>query len=363
MGSVQRADSVREEPARSKFRDIIEGVTMKREVDEATGLKGTVVIEHKEDLHPQIVIVGDEERSGRELLRFRPARTSSLRRRRQDSRRRPARQDAAQDREDQGHHRRSAARGRIVRSAPAEGRGRDREDRWHRRLRRQRPRQAQLILKDPETGAEEEHLIPLGKHVIVFKGDFVKKGQQLTEGPVVPHEILEVCGPQELQEHLVNEVQEVYRLQGVRSTTSTSRSSSARCCARCASPIRATPSFLWGEQIDKLDFEEENTQRREEGRQAGRSAARCCSASPRPRWKPTASSRAASFQDTTRVLTEAATLGKVDYLRGFKENVIMGHLIPAGTGFPAVREIKLVELGEQVGAPLIEEPEAQPALG
>src|SRR2546423_11485010 len=72
-----------------------------------------------------------------------------------------------------------------------------------------------LILKDPETGAEEEHLIPLTKHIIVFKGDFVKKGQQLTEGPIVPHEILEVCGPQELQEHLVNEVQEVYRLQGV----------------------------------------------------------------------------------------------------------------------------------------------------
>ena len=72
---------------------------------------------------------------------------------------------------------------------------------------------------------------------------------------------------------------------------------------------------------------------------------------------------AASFQDTTRVLTEAATLGKVDRLRGFKENVIMGHLIPAGTGFPAVREIKLVELGEQVGTSLMDEPEAQPALG
>ena len=69
------------------------------------------------------------------------------------------------------------------------------------------------------------------------------------------------------------------------------------------------------------------------------------------------------FQDTTRVLTEAATLGKVDHLRGFKENVIMGHLIPAGTGFPAVREIKLVELGEQVGTSLMDEPEIQPALG
>ena len=89
-----------------------------------------------------------------------------------------------------------------------------------------------IIVTRPETGAEEEHLIPLGKHIIVFKGDFVKKGQQLTEGPVAPHEILDVCGPQELQEHLVNEVQEVYRLQGVKSTTSTSRSSSARCSAR-----------------------------------------------------------------------------------------------------------------------------------
>src|SRR5262249_37754848 len=72
-----------------------------------------------------------------------------------------------------------------------------------------------IVIKELQTGVEEEHLIPIGKHVIVFKGDYVKKGQQLTEGPIVPHEILDVCGPQELQEHLVNEVQEVYRLQGV----------------------------------------------------------------------------------------------------------------------------------------------------
>ncbi len=89
-----------------------------------------------------------------------------------------------------------------------------------------------LIIRDASTLAEEEHLIPLSKHLIVYKGDVVKKGQQLTEGPVVPHEVLEVCGPQDLQEYLVNEVQEVYRLQGVESTTSTSRSSFARCCAR-----------------------------------------------------------------------------------------------------------------------------------
>src|SRR5258705_5762543 len=72
-----------------------------------------------------------------------------------------------------------------------------------------------IVIKDQQTAVEEEHLIPIGKHVIVFKGDYVKKGQQLTEGPIDPHEILDICGPQELQEHLVNEVQEVYRLQGV----------------------------------------------------------------------------------------------------------------------------------------------------
>ncbi len=72
---------------------------------------------------------------------------------------------------------------------------------------------------------------------------------------------------------------------------------------------------------------------------------------------------AASFQDTTRVLTEAATLGKVDYLRGFKENVIMGHIIPAGTGFPEVREIKLIEKGEPVGASVMEDAEVLPAIG
>ena len=95
-------------------------------------------------------------------------------------------------------------------------------------------------------------------------------------------------------------------------------------------------SLLWGDQIDELDFEEENETCREDGRQAGRSAA----SAPRNHEGFTGNRQlhfsAASFQDTTRVLTEAATLGKIDRLRGFKENVIMGHLIPAGTGFPSI---------------------------
>ena len=146
------------------------------------------------------------------------------------------------------------------------------------------------LVKDQQTGAEEEHLIPIGKHIIVFKGDFVKKGQQLTEGPVDPHEILEICGPQELQEHLVNEVQEVYRLQGVTINDKHIEIIVRQMLRKVRITEPGDTTFLWGEQIDKLEFEEENERVEEDGRQARRSAARCCSASPRPRSKPKASS-------------------------------------------------------------------------
>ena len=121
-------------------------------------------------------------------------------------------------------------------------------------------------------------------------------------------------------------------------------------------------SLLWGDQIDQLDFEAENATVVEEGGKPAE-APPVLLGITKASLETESFISAASFQDTTRVLTEAATLGKVDYLRGFKENVIMGHIIPAGTGFPAVREIKLVELGEQVGTSLVDEPEVQPALG
>jgi DNA-directed RNA polymerase subunit beta' len=219
-----------------------------------------------------------------------------------------------------------------------------------------------LILKDPETGAEEEHLISLTKHIIVFKGDFVKKGQQLTEGPVVPHEILEVCGPQDLQEHLVNEVQEVYRLQGVEINDKHIEIIVRQMLRKVKITDPGDTSLLWGDQVDRLDFEAENTKVVEQGGKPAE-ATPVLLGITKASLETDSFISAASFQDTTRVLTEAATLGKVDRLRGFKENVIMGHLIPAGTGFPAVREIKLVELGEQVGTSLVDEPEMRPALG
>jgi DNA-directed RNA polymerase subunit beta' len=346
-----------------EFRDMIAGVTIKRDVDEATGLMGTVIIEHKEDLHPQIIIVGDKKevlanysipagahviveegqkiRAGALLAKTprKVAKTKDItgglpRVAELFEARRP--KDAAEI---------AKIDGIVEMGGTVRGKRR-------------------LILKDPETDSEEEHLIPLTKHIIVFKGDFVKKGQQLTEGPVVPHEILEVCGPQDLQEHLVNEVQEVYRLQGVEINDKHIEIIVRQMLRKVKITDPGDTNLLWGDQVDRLDFEAENNRVVEQGGKPAE-ATPVLLGITKASLETDSFISAASFQDTTRVLTEAATLGKVDRLRGFKENVIMGHLIPAGTGFPAHREIKLVEKGEPIGAALAEErePEMQPAIG
>ena len=204
-----------------------------------------------------------------------------------------------------------------------------------------------LLVRDETTGDEEEHLIPMGKHVVVFQGDHVHKGQQLTEGPVVPQEVLEVCGPQELQEYLVNEVQEVYRLQGVEINDKHIEIIVRQMLRKVRITDPGDTDFLWSEQVEKHAFQDVNQQAMAEGK-------RPAEASPvllgitKASLETESFISAASFQDTTRVLTDAATLGRIDYLRGFKENVIMGHLIPAGTGFNMYRHIKLVPLAEPV---------------
>ena len=193
----------------------------------------------------------------------------------------------------------------------------------------------------------------------MFKGDFVKKGQQLTEGPVVPHEILDVCGPQELQEHLVNEVQEVYRLQGVTINDKHIEIIVRQMLRKVRITEPGDTSFLCGEQIDKIAFEAEN-------QRVDKMGGKPAEAQPvllgitKASLETESFLSAASFQDTTRVLTEAATMGKVDSLRGFKENVIMGHIIPAGTGYEHHRKVQLQPLVEELPVeepnPLIDEP-------
>jgi DNA-directed RNA polymerase subunit beta' len=346
-----------EKAGKVRFVDIIEGVTMKQEVDETTAQEAMVIIEHKEDLHPQIVILNDKGEpsanypipSGAHivvnegdkivagtLMAKTPRKTSKTK----DitgglprvaelfEARRP--KDAAEISKIDG----------IVDFGPS--------------VRGKRT----ILIKDPQTSVEEEHLIPIGKHVIVFKGDFVKKGQQLTEGPVDPHEILDICGPQELQEHLVNEVQEVYRLQGV-----TINDKHIEIIVRqMLRKVRVTEPgdtvFLWGEQIDKIEFEKENSRVEKMGGKPAE-AQPVLLGITKASLETESFLSAASFQDTTRVLTEAATMGKVDYLRGFKENVIMGHIIPAGTGYMTHRRVDLKPLVEALP---VEETEALPIL-
>ena len=210
-----------------------------------------------------------------------------------------------------------------------------------------------MVVKDIHTSVEEEHLIPIGKHIIVYKGDFVKKGQQLTDGPVVPHEILDVCGPHELQEHLVNEIQEVYRLQGVTINDKHIEIIIRQMLRKVRITEPGDTLFLWSEQIDKLVFEEENNRVEKMGGKPAE-AAPVLLGITKASLETESFLSAASFQDTTRVLTEAATMGKFDYLRGFKENVIMGHIIPAGTGYDLHRNIKVKML--------VEVPEDEPTV-
>jgi DNA-directed RNA polymerase subunit beta' len=340
-----------EKAGRVEFKDILEGVTMKRETDETTKLVGTVIIEHKEDLHPQIAIVdeagavvaaysipagahievkdGEKVRAGQRMAKTprKVTKTKDItgglpRVAELFEARRP--KDAAEIAKIDG----------IV---DLQGNVRGKK---------------KLVIKDAETGAEEEHLIPLSKHLIVYKGDTVKKGQQLTEGPVVPHEILEVCGPQELQEYLVNEVQEVYRLQGVEINDKHIEIIVRQMLRKVKITEPGDTSFLWGEQIDRMAFEEENKEIEGKGGKPAE-ATPVLLGITKASLETDSFISAASFQDTTRVLTDAATLGKIDKLQGFKENVIMGHLIPAGTGFSAYRKIKLLHLGEPVGDPLV----------
>jgi DNA-directed RNA polymerase subunit beta' len=165
-----------------------------------------------------------------------------------------------------------------------------------------------------------------------------------------------VCGPQELQEHLVNEVQEVYRLQGVTINDKHIEIIVRQMLRKVRITEPGDTTFLWGEQVDKLEFEEENVR-------VDKMGGKPAEAQPvllgitKASLETESFLSAASFQDTTRVLTEAATRAKVDYLRGFKENVIMGHIIPAGTGFDNHRKVHLKPLVEVPDEP---EPQAEP---
>ncbi|MFH1752545.1 MAG: DNA-directed RNA polymerase subunit beta', partial [Candidatus Omnitrophota bacterium] len=200
-------------------------------------------------------------------------------------------------------------------------------------------RQRRVIVKS-STGMKKEYIIPHGKHLNVYKGDIVTSGQQLIDGPIVPQDILRVSGDKMLQEYLVNEVQEVYRLQGVKINDKHIEVIVRQMLKKVKIEDPGNTSFLIDQQVDKFRFQEENMRViKKNGKPA--SATPILLGITKSSLTTESFISAASFQETTRVLSEAAASGKRDKLYGLKENVIMGHLIPAGTGFSAHREIVL----------------------
>ncbi|MCX5742083.1 MAG: DNA-directed RNA polymerase subunit beta', partial [Proteobacteria bacterium] len=194
------------------------------------------------------------------------------------------------------------------------------------------------VLIVPEHGDPAEYLIPKGKHLSVREGDRVRAGEALMDGPANPHDILKVLGERALAKYLVDEIQEVYRLQGVRINDKHIEAIVRQMLRRVNVSDPGDTNFLVDEHVERHIFEEENERVLLAGGQPAKGDALLLGIT-----KASLSTEsfisASSFQETTKVLTEASINGKVDYLRGLKENVIMGRLIPAGTGLGAYKRL------------------------
>jgi DNA-directed RNA polymerase subunit beta' len=194
------------------------------------------------------------------------------------------------------------------------------------------------VLVVPEVGDPSEYLIPKGKHLSVREGDRVRAGEALMDGPANPHDILKVLGERALAKYLVDEIQEVYRLQGVRINDKHIEAIVRQMLRRVSVSDPGDTNFLLEEHVEKHIFEEENERVIVAGGQPAKGDALLLGIT-----KASLSTEsfisASSFQETTKVLTEASINGRVDYLRGLKENVIMGRLIPAGTGLGAYKRL------------------------
>ncbi len=343
------------------FREMIPGVTVKREMDDATGQIATVVIEHKEDLNPLIEIHEAPTRSKSERALDMAVRkgkliaTYSI-------------PTGAQIVVNQGD---VISPGALLAKTPRQAS--KTQDitgglpRVAELFEARRPKEAaemakidgivsvggtvrakkKLIVTDEDNDLEEEHLIPHGKHIIVQPDDYVLKGQHLTEGAADPHEILEILGPNALQEYLLSEIQKVYRLQGVTINDKHIETIISQMLRKVRITDPGDSEFFWGEQIDRQDFMDENERLIEAGGKPAEGEPILLGIT-KASIETESFISAASFQETTRVLTDAATLGKKDLLKGFKENVIMGHLIPAGTGLPKYRRLRINTLGAEL---------------
>jgi DNA-directed RNA polymerase subunit beta' len=326
---------------RIALRDVIEGVTMREEVDEVTGLAQKVIVEHqREELQPRIsvkdesnhtifkcllpagahLMVSDGQMvSAGEVIAKMPRETTKTK---DITGGLPRVAELFEAR----HPKEAAVISEIdgrVELPPGYVKG-----------------MRKVIIRN-ENGSFKEYLVHRGKHLNVLEGDEVKAGEPLMDGPIDPHDILDVLGEQELQSYLVNEIQQVYRLQGVQINDKHIEVIVRQMLKRVRIESVGDSPFLLGEHVNKVEFQRENQKVVAKGVTAA-TAKPLLLGITKASLSTDSFISAASFQETTKVLTEASINGAVDYLRGLKENVIMGRLIPAGTGVKGYRDTRIV---------------------
>ncbi len=361
---------ITERAGKVEYLDLIEGITLVERVDEVTGLTSKVVVDYKQaargaDLRPRLQLKNEHD----QVVRL-PNNTD-------------ARYFLAPDSILSVENGAQVAAGDVLARIPREG-SKTRDitgglPRVAELFEARRPKdhaiiaetdgrvefgkdykaKRRVIVKNDETGEETEYLIPKGKHVSVQEGDFVRRGDPLVDGPRVPHDILKVLGVEALSDYLVNEIQDVYRLQGVKINDKHIEVIVRQMLQKVEILDPGDTTFLAGEQIDRVDFDAENAKRVAEGERPAQ-AMPVLQGITKASLQTHSFISAASFQETTRVLTEAATAGKVDTLTGLKENVIVGRLIPAGTG-SVMNRLRAVAAGRDQARALPAK-EATPAI-
>ena len=370
---------VSEKSGKVKYLDLVEGVTMREEVDEATGIASRRVIEWKQtgktaDLRPRVLLV-DESGEPVTLSNGREAQFEL-----------PINAVLSVEVDDSVHAGDVLARiplegskarditGGLPRVAElfearkpkdfaimAESDGRVEFGKDYKAKRRL------VVVPEEEDAEPTEYLVPKGKPITVQEGDFVRKGDLLMDGSRVPHDILKVLGVAALASYLINEIQEVYRLQGVKINDKHIEVISRQMLQKMEIDDPGETTFLTGEQVDKVEFREVNRKAEAEGRRIATSTP-VLQGITKASLQTNSFISAASFQETTRVLTEAAVTGRSDHLNGLKENVIVGRLIPAGTGrfmnimkrVAATRDREIIETRQAEAAAEVEA--AQPLL-
>jgi DNA-directed RNA polymerase subunit beta' len=197
-----------------------------------------------------------------------------------------------------------------------------------------------ITITPVDVGEKREYLIPRGKHINVYEGDYVRAGEPLIGGAAIPQDLLNIKGEIALARYLVDEVQEVYRLQGVRINDKHIEVIVRQMMRRVKVHEVGDTEFITEEQVDRMTFEEANRAVIEKGGQPA-VAEPLILGITKASLSTDSFISAASFQETTKVLTDAAIGGTKDYLHGLKENVIMGRLIPAGTGYPMYNDVHM----------------------